>query len=143
MSAAADERPDQPQKPDYEVGYGKPPKHTQFKKGQKRRAKSQPRSRPNPYAILRKELKRSVKVNIDGGDERISVQRALFLRLRQRAVQGAPWAQKMVMQITKELPDDNFVQPWIEVQAYVFRLRKQLEWKIGQGTREPESKDDE
>jgi hypothetical protein len=52
----------------YEVGYGKPPKHTQFKKGQSGNPKGR-RKAPRALdfiGLLRKSMSKKVKVRIDG-----------------------------------------------------------------------------
>lgn len=51
---------------DYEVGYGKPPTHSQFKPGQSGNPKGRPRGSKSPFTLLREELQQ--KVTLREGD---------------------------------------------------------------------------
>lgn len=53
-------------KKDYEVGYGKPPKATQFKKGQSGNSKGRPRKSENVRTLLRETLNQRVQVRVNG-----------------------------------------------------------------------------
>jgi hypothetical protein len=57
----------------YEVGYGKPPKHTQFKPGQSGNSKGRPRGQRNFRTAVRDALQE--KVTIREGDRTRSVSR--------------------------------------------------------------------
>ena len=57
----------------YEVGYGKPPKHTQFKPGQSGNRKGRPRGQRNFRTAVRDALQE--KVTIREGDRTRSVSR--------------------------------------------------------------------
>jgi hypothetical protein len=51
---------------DYEIGYGKPPKKHQFKKGQSGNPKGRPKAETNPAEILKKVLLTPQKVMVNG-----------------------------------------------------------------------------
>ena len=50
----------------YEVGYGKPPKHSQFQPGQSGNPKGRPRGSKSPFTLLREELQQKVTLR-EGG----------------------------------------------------------------------------
>ena len=73
----------------YEVGYGKPPKHTRFKKGQSGNPKGRPEDTKNLKTDLREEMNEKITIR-EGADERpVSKQRALVKRLTAKAIKGA------------------------------------------------------
>lgn len=51
----------------YEVGYGKPPKHSQFQPGQSGNPNGRPRGSKSPFTLLREELQQ--KVTLREGDK--------------------------------------------------------------------------
>jgi len=54
-------------KGDYEVGRGKPPRHSRYKKGQSGNPKGRPRGSENHYSMLMKVLSERVVVTVKGG----------------------------------------------------------------------------
>jgi hypothetical protein len=89
----------------YEVGFGKPPKQTRFKKGRSGNPKGRPRRKPDLYSELTKVLRE--KVTIEGQQERVTVQQALLLRLRDQALRGELWAQKLLQKVVAALPESE------------------------------------
>ena len=71
----------------YKVGYGKPPKATQFKRGRSG-SKGRPEGQPQPGERSAAELGEHITVREDGRPRRISKQRALIKSLMARALQG-------------------------------------------------------
>ena len=81
---------------EYEVGYGKPPKHSQFRKGRSGNPKGKPKGRKNFKTELLEELSEQIAVREGGTRRIISKQRALLKSLTAQAVQGDPKAATLI-----------------------------------------------
>ena len=73
---------------DYEIGYGKPPEETRFRKGQSGNSKGRPKGTRNFKTDLREALAKPVTVREAGRADTISSQRAALLQLRNKALTG-------------------------------------------------------
>ena len=73
---------------DYDVGYGKPPKHTRFKKGQSGNRKGRPKGSRNFSTDVKAALRMPVQINSGGQQRQVSSQEAAILRLREMALNG-------------------------------------------------------
>lgn len=73
---------------DYEVGYGKPPKHSRFKEGQSGNPKGRPKNRRNMSTMLKEILHEKVHVTLNGKRRKVSTETAILLRLREKALAG-------------------------------------------------------
>lgn len=73
---------------DYEVGYGKPPKHSRFKKGQSGNPKGRPKGSRNFATDVKQTLNHPVRLSEDGRPRTISTQQAALYRLREKALNG-------------------------------------------------------
>jgi hypothetical protein len=91
----------------YEAGFGKPPKRTRFKKGRSGNPKGRPPRKPDVYSELTKVLREKVTVTIDGQAEKVTVQQALLRRLRDQALRGELWAQKLLQKVIGALPESG------------------------------------
>ncbi|MEL7042966.1 MAG: DUF5681 domain-containing protein [Pseudomonadota bacterium] len=69
---------------EYEVGYGKPPKHTRFKKGES----GNPNGRPKSYKSAISVLSEPVSMQVEGKVRRVSGFEAAFRKTAQNAIEG-------------------------------------------------------
>ena len=84
---------------DYEVGYGKPPKHTQFKPGESGNPKGRPKGTKNLATDLSEELAEKIVVNEGGKQLKISKQRAMIKSLLAKALKGDTRAATVLLKL--------------------------------------------
>jgi hypothetical protein len=84
-------------KHDYVVGYGKPPKHTQFKPGESGNPAGRPKGTKNFATDLQEELTETIHVTEQGQSKQLSKQRAVIKTLVARAMKGEPRATELLL----------------------------------------------
>jgi Family of unknown function (DUF5681) len=72
----------------YDVGYGKPPKNTQFKKGQSGNLKGRPKGTLNLATVLERTLREQVVINENGRRKVITKLEAAITQLVNKAASG-------------------------------------------------------
>jgi Family of unknown function (DUF5681) len=100
----------------YKVGYCKPPKATQFKRGASGNPKGRPKGSLNLATDLAAELGEEITVREGGRSRRVSKQRALIKALLARALDGDVRATAAVLTLcgrvlgeSSEEPQDDLV----------------------------------
>jgi hypothetical protein len=73
---------------DYEVGYRKPPKNTQFQKGVSGNPKGRPKKAADFHSIFMKESESFVTINDNGQRRRISKLEGIAKQLHNKALTG-------------------------------------------------------
>ena len=73
---------------DHDAGYGKPPRHSRFKKGQSGNPKGRPRGSRNFSTDLKATLEEPTRVTHHGKAQTVSTQHAALMRLREKALGG-------------------------------------------------------
>lgn len=120
---------------DYEVGKGKPPKATQFKKGQSGNAKGRPKGSKNLSTILTSELNAAVPVTKKGKRLNVKKKELIIAQLTNQAASGNLKAIGMILSEDRQLqgaaasvapaltlkPTDEIVQ-----NAFINRLKESL-----------------
>jgi type II secretory pathway predicted ATPase ExeA len=118
----------------YDVGYRKPPKPTQFKKGRSGNPTGRRKGTLNLATDLADELSERITVREDGKPRRISKQRALVKSLLAKALQGDIRAATALLALSVretgealERPDDKIGEgELLLVERYLPRAAKSL-----------------
>jgi hypothetical protein len=90
-------------KRDYQVGYGKPPRHTRFKPGQSGNSRGRPSGSKNLSTLLNKALSERVVVTENGGRRKITKRQAIITQLVNRSAQADLRATKILLDILREI----------------------------------------
>lgn len=100
---------------DYKVGYGKPPKHTQFKKGRSGNSRGGvPPQRPLAESVAAM-LNRVTTITVNGKRERVRMQDAFAAAQVQKAIAGDGKAAKLVSELSLRAPPPKNEQPAEEI----------------------------
>jgi Family of unknown function (DUF5681) len=112
-------------KHDYEVGYGKPPCHTRFSKGQSGNPKGRERGSQNLSTLLREALNEPVVVTEDGGRRKISKRQAFIKQLVNQALKGDLRAARLLLDNLKEI--DSRTEPETSESSFGAEDKKVIE----------------
>jgi hypothetical protein len=72
----------------FEIGYGRPPRHTRFQPGMSGNPRGRVKGVCNLGTDVRRTLQTPVKLTEQGKPRRVSTQEAALLRLREKALMG-------------------------------------------------------
>jgi hypothetical protein len=107
-------------KKDYEVGYGKPPVHTRFRKGQSGNPSGKPKKVLSEDEILLRDLSSKVPVTEGGKQRHMSKLEVVLKQQVKLAMKGDPKAVRIIidayrraMQNQARINDDQSEQPMI------------------------------
>lgn len=92
----------------YKVGYGKPPKHSQYKTGQSGNPKGKPKGCRNFSTDAKEVLKQPTRVTQGGKSKTLSTQRAMLLRRREQALGGNERALDRMMDLAAKHNNEEF-----------------------------------
>jgi hypothetical protein len=88
---------------DYEVGYGKPPRHTRFKAGQSGNPRGRPSGSKNLTTVLSEALNEFVIVAENGGRRKISKRQAIIKQLVNQSAKADLRATKILLDILQDI----------------------------------------
>lgn len=94
---------------DYEVGYGKPPKQNQFKKGQSGNPKGRPKKSRSRSTLMEEELNLTITVKEGKQTITMSKSEAIIKQLVNKAIKGDARAANIVLEHLQEMEPDSKV----------------------------------
>ena len=87
------------EKPDYEVGYGKPPKATQFRPGKSGNPKGRPKGRKSAITILEDLFLKKITIREGGKPRKVARLEAMCLRVLNDSAKGDARATDQVLKL--------------------------------------------
>jgi hypothetical protein len=134
---------------EYEVGYGKPPRNSQFKKGQSGNKRGRPKGVKNLKTDVVEELTEMVKMRVGDRALRISKQRALLKLLWLKGMKGDSRALNSLLGLLlrilglEGMPPDADIELTAEEREALELLKKQLREVTSASTIEVDRDDQE
>ena len=101
----------------YVIGYGRPPTSSQFQPGQSGNPKGRPTGARNASSMARTALERMVSIQVKGTWRKMTVRKAAYLRLAERAVAGDAKAFDYLLSLESEEHPPGSDQPESERSA--------------------------
>ena len=105
MTLPAGQRPQMPadNQGNYEVGYGKPPRHTRFQKGRSGNPAGRPRGKKNLATLLSDALDQKIIVVEDGRRKKISKREAIVTQLVNKSASADLKATQIVLAMLRDV----------------------------------------
>jgi Family of unknown function (DUF5681) len=100
---------------DYRIGYKRPPKSTQFRKGQS----GNPRGRPKTRSLksdLAKELMRPIRILVNGRKTTVSTQQAVLIAVTEKAMKGDPRSAAVIFNLVKQMLESDADENQLDAQ---------------------------
>jgi hypothetical protein len=94
-----------PEDSEYDIGYGRPPKTSQFQKGKSGNSSGRPKEVPGIAEVFRKVSKQKVRTNGPDGQRCMSKLEASVTQLVNKAATGDLKAMKVLMQMASHFPE--------------------------------------
>ena len=98
-------------KHDYEVGYGKPPRHTRFVKGQSGNPRGRSPGAQNMKTLLTRALNELVVVTDHGGRRKVSKRQAIVTQIVNRSAKPDFKAIPILLGMLRDIEHDSDPQP--------------------------------
>ena len=94
---------DTPKPPDYKIGYGKPPLHSRFKKGERRNPRGRPKAKKTITEIFKRVIAEKVTMATGDTSERITKGQAVLRANFQEALKSGRRAMDNLFQLMNEV----------------------------------------
>jgi Family of unknown function (DUF5681) len=121
----------------YEVGYGRPPKHSQFKPGRSGNPKGRPPKSKNVDTLIKSELDATVTIKEGGRELRITKREAIVKQFVNSALKGDP---RKLLLMLKYLEKQQEPDPYVPTASDDAELLKLLGGAIGDKGEEDEQR---
>ncbi len=95
---------------DYEVGYKRPPKNTQFRKGQSGNPHGRPKGARNIKTDLAEELSERIGITVQGSRREITKQRAVIKAQVAKAIKGEARAAALIWNMARLFEPEDATQ---------------------------------
>lgn len=93
----------------YEVGYGKPPKESQFKPGQSGNPKGRSKKTKDLQKLFERELSKTLRVSENGQLTTVTIREAFVKSVINAALKGERDARRLLFAVIEKQPDlDGF-----------------------------------
>lgn len=114
----------------YEVGYGRPPKHARFQPGKSGNPQGRPKQVKDIHKIFDQELSRLVSIQENGRVQSIPVRRVLIKKTISDAIKGDPRARQLLFQFMQQHRDvENFEVDGVGKAALTTWFESQIQGK--------------
>jgi hypothetical protein len=94
----------------YDVGYGKPPKHSRFRKGVSGNRRGRPKGKHNIATVLTEVLEEKIVISENGVRRRVTKLEAALIKLANQAASGDPVALRLLTALVRSV-DERVVEP--------------------------------
>lgn len=95
----------------YEIGYQKPPKHSQFKPGQSGNPNGRPKGCNNLKTDVLEVLRMTINVMDNGNSKKINAQKAALLKLIEGALKGDTRKLDKLLKLSEMYNNEEVEQP--------------------------------
>ena len=95
---------------DHDGGYGKPPRHSQFKKGQSGNPQGRPKGSRNFSTEVKAMLKKRIRITDQGESKTVSYLEAALLRLCDKALKGNARELLQFLDLARLFDDDEMAE---------------------------------
>lgn len=91
----------------YSVGYGRPPAHSRWRKGQSGNPRGRKKGEHNLHTVVRREIGETIQISEAGKPKRITKLEAVVKSLMAHSIKGNPRHTTILLAVVKELPDQD------------------------------------